>query len=328
MRTARRCRPDRPGLGGAAGRWQPCGPRRSGWWRCIQVGRRRGAISGCVCDQLPIGHCCSAHRHGRLLHTSVTGRPRAGKSRTSTARRPFGLATTPHFGQILDPGPQLDQQFDLPADFLDVAESSGLIIPIGGWVITEACRQQAAWQTSLDRPLQMAVNLSGRQLLQADLCEHVSAAIDRAAIDPARLTLELTETVFTQASRSFLTDLETLKARGVRFALDDFGTGFSSLAYLERFPVDVVKIGPTFVAGLGTRTQDTTLVTAIVNLGHTLHLTVVAEGVETPDQLAALQDMGCDLVQGFHFARPSPADRIPGMLAAIRNPVPGTGARR
>jgi len=215
-----------------------------------------------------------------------------------------------------------------PPDFLDVAESSGLIIPIGGWVIAEACRQQAAWQASLDRSLQMAVNLSGRQLLQADLCEHVSAIIDGAAMDPARLTLELTETVFTQASRSFLADLEALKARGVRFALDDFGTGFSSLAYLERFPVDVVKIGPTFVAGLGSRTQDTTLVTAIVNLGHTLHLTVVAEGVETPDQLAALQDMGCDLVQGFHFARPSPADQIPGLLAGIRNPAPRTGARR
>ena len=157
-----------------------------------------------------------------------------------------------------------------PPDFLDVAESSGLIIPIGGWVITEACHQQAAWQTSLDRPLQVAVNLSGRQLLQADLCEHVSAAIDSAAMDPARLTLELTETVFTQASRSFLADLETLKARGVRFALDDFGTGYSSLAYLERFPVDVVKIGPTFVAGLGITTQDSTLVTAIVDLGHTL----------------------------------------------------------
>ncbi len=222
-----------------------------------------------------------------------------------------------------------------PPDFLDVAESSGLIIPIGGWVIAEACRQQAAWQASLDRPLQMAVNLSGRQLLQADLCEHVSAIIDGAAMDPARLTLELTETVFTQASRSFLADLETLKARGVRFALDDFGTGYSSLAYLERFPVDVVKIGPTFVAGLGITTQDSTLVTAIVNLGHALHLTVVAEGVETPDQLAALQDMGCDLVQGFHFARPSPAERIPGLLAAIRhppsairNPAPRTGARR
>ena len=215
-----------------------------------------------------------------------------------------------------------------PAEFLDVAENSGLIVPIGGWVITEACHQQAAWQASLGRPLHMAVNLSGRQLLQADLCEHVSATIDRAAIDPARLTLELTETVFTQASRSFLADLEALKARGVRFALDDFGTGFSSLAYLDRFPVDAVKIGPTFVAGLGSRTQDTGLVTAIVDLGHTLHLTVIAEGVETPDQLAALQDMGCDLVQGFHFARPSPADRIPGLLAGIHKPATGTATRR
>jgi EAL domain-containing protein (putative c-di-GMP-specific phosphodiesterase class I) len=215
-----------------------------------------------------------------------------------------------------------------PGDFLDVAEDTGLIIPIGAWVVTEACRQQGAWQASLGRPLQMAVNLSGRQLLQADLCDHVSAAIDHAAMDPARLTLELTETVFTQASRSFLADLETLKARGVRFALDDFGTGYSSLAYLEQFPVDVVKIGPTFVAGLGITTQDTTLVTAIVNLGHTLHLTVVAEGVETLDQLAALQDMGCDLVQGFHFAVPSPADQIPALLAAIRTTVPRTGQRR
>ena len=198
-----------------------------------------------------------------------------------------------------------------PADFLDVAESSGLIIPMGAWVLAEACRQQAAWQATLDRPLQMAVNLSGRQLLQADLCDQVAATIADAGLDSTRLTLELTETVLIQASRSVLADLEALKARGVRFALDDFGTGFSSLAYLDRFPVDVIKIGPSFVAGLGTEPDHATLLAAIVNLGHSLGLTVVAEGVETAGQLTALQDTGCDLVQGFHFARPHPADQNP-----------------
>jgi diguanylate cyclase (GGDEF)-like protein/PAS domain S-box-containing protein len=211
-----------------------------------------------------------------------------------------------------------------PAEFLDVAESSGLIIPIGAWVVTEACRQQAAWQTSLGRSLQVAVNLSGRQLLQADLCEQVLEAINSAARDPTQLTLELTETVFIQASRSVLKDLEALKARGVRFALDDFGTGFSSLAYLDRFPVDVIKIGPTFLNGLGTDPHHSALLAAIVNLGHTLGLTVVAEGVETPDQLAAVQDMGCDLVQGFHLARPHPADQIPTLIVD-RHVIPYLG---
>jgi diguanylate cyclase (GGDEF)-like protein/PAS domain S-box-containing protein len=201
-----------------------------------------------------------------------------------------------------------------PAAFLDVAESSGLIIPIGAWVLAEACRQQAAWQASLGRPLQMAVNLSGRQLLQADLCDQVAAAIDSAGVEPARLTLELTETVFIQASRSVLADLEALKARGVRFALDDFGTGFSSLAYLDRFPVDMIKIGPTFLNGIDIDPHHSALLAAIVSLGHTLGLTVIAEGIETPDQLAAVHDVGCDLVQGFHFARPHRADQIPTLI--------------
>ena len=204
----------------------------------------------------------------------------------------------------------------LPAVFLDVAEASGLIVPIGDRVLHEACRQQARWERELPRPLQMAVNLSGRQVLRPALRVEILDAIDTGGIDPHRLTIELTETVFTEASRSFLADLAALKARGVLFALDDFGTGYSSLAYLERFPVDMVKIGQRFVAGLGVNSRDTTIVNAIVNLGHTLDLTVIAEGVETPDQLHHLRNLGCDLAQGFHFARPGPPDDIARLASA------------
>jgi len=204
----------------------------------------------------------------------------------------------------------------LPAVFLDVAEASGLIVPIGDRVLHEACRQQARWERELPRPLQMAVNLSGRQVLRPALRDEILDAIDTGGIDPHRLTIELTETVFTEASRSFLADLAALKARGVLFALDDFGTGYSSLAYLERFPVDMVKIGQRFVAGLGVNSRDTTIVNAIVNLGHTLDLTVIAEGVETPEQLHHLRNLGCDLAQGFHFARPGPANDIARLVSA------------
>ena len=207
-----------------------------------------------------------------------------------------------------------------PADFLDVAESCGLILPIGEWVVAAACGQQATWQVAGSERTYMAVNISGRQMMQDALEDHIAAVIDATGIDPTCLVLELTETVFTEASQSSLSTLQALRARGVRFALDDFGTGYSSLAYLQRFPADIIKIGASFVAGLGTNPRDTTLVSAIVKLGQNLGLTVVAEGVETARQAGELAELGCELAQGFYFARPMPADDV-GELTPVLRPV-------
>jgi EAL domain-containing protein (putative c-di-GMP-specific phosphodiesterase class I) len=202
-----------------------------------------------------------------------------------------------------------------PPHFLNVAESSGMIVPIGAWVIEEVCRQQVVWRH--EHPLQVAVNLSGRQLNQIDLCAHVQGAMDRSGIIPSDLVIELTESVFVRASLPILAGLEDLKAMGVHFALDDFGTGFSSFSRLQRFPVDSIKIGSEFVTGVGMSARATDLVAAIVNLSHALHMGVVAEGVELAEQLILLRGMNCDSIQGFYFARPTPAEQIPAVLADI-----------
>lgn len=211
-----------------------------------------------------------------------------------------------------------------PAEFLDVAESSGLIVPIGAWVIEEACRQQASWHS--EYPLQMSVNLSGSQLHHVDLCANIQDTVARSGIIPGYLVIELTETIFVRASLALLTDLEDLKASGVHFALDDFGTGFSSFSRLQFFPVDSIKIGPEFVAGVGTTARATDLVAAIINLSHALRMTVVAEGVEAAEQLILLRGMDCDFVQGFYFARPMPPEQIPAALAGISSNAISYGA--
>jgi diguanylate cyclase (GGDEF)-like protein/PAS domain S-box-containing protein len=208
----------------------------------------------------------------------------------------------------------------LPADFLGVAEESGLIVPIGAWVLTEACRQARRWETELkmDTPLEMAVNLSGRQLAQSDFATVAAAIVADAEIDPTRvqLCLEITESLLMRDPEATAGTLKALKASGMRLAIDDFGTGYSSLAYLKWFPVDTVKIDRSFIAGLDSDTADRAIVGAIVDLAHALGMTVVAEGVETPGQLDRLRSLGCDQAQGFLFARPQPADWVTARLAA------------
>ncbi len=189
-----------------------------------------------------------------------------------------------------------------PSEFVAIAEETGQIMPIGRFVIREACRQAAIW--SVDSPgLRMFVNLSTRQLADDDLLDDVRAALTQHGLRPEQLTLEVTETEMMHDFDVARDALLALKALGVRIAIDDFGTGFSSLSYLRRLPIDVLKIAKPFVDGIGDSDADTAFVRGIVELGHVVGAEVVAEGVERVDQYAHLVDMGCDLVQGYYYSR-------------------------
>jgi diguanylate cyclase (GGDEF)-like protein/PAS domain S-box-containing protein len=205
----------------------------------------------------------------------------------------------------------------LPGDFITVAEETGLIVPIGTWVLDQACRQVQRWHASNERatPLRVSVNISGRQLGHARLVEDVAAALADTGIDPADVELEITESVLMDDVEMSSETLGRLHALGVKLAVDDFGTGYSSLSYLRRFPVDLLKVDRSFVDGLGTDPSDSAIVTAIITLAHTLGLSAVAEGVESALQLAELRRLDCDRGQGYFMARPAGGHEIGEMLA-------------
>jgi diguanylate cyclase (GGDEF)-like protein/PAS domain S-box-containing protein len=224
-----------------------------------------------------------------------------------------------------------------PTDFIPVAEENGLIEPIGRWVLDRACRQCARWYR--DRPdsppISVAVNLSAVQVASRCLADSVSSALRGAGLDPACLTLEITESVMLADADGLSETLEELTAIGVRLVLDDFGTGYSSLAYLTRLPLDALKVDRSFIDGLGTEPEDTAITEAIVAMSHALSLRVVGEGAETARQVSELDRLGCDLVQGFYFSRPVPAAEITRMLEdgvpwdpSARPAVAGVPARR
>ena len=196
-----------------------------------------------------------------------------------------------------------------PGDFIPFAEETGLIVPIGRWVLREGCRQAAALREALpyDSPLTMAVNLSVKQLQHSDIVADVRDALTASGLDPAGLTLEITETAIMTDTDMAVRRLEELKELGVRLAMDDFGTGYSSLSYLSRFPVDVLKMDRSFLRP-GASAETSTLAAAVITLGETLDLQVVAEGIEQVEQWGTLRELGCDLGQGFYFARPMDAD--------------------
>ncbi|MDQ1476536.1 MAG: hypothetical protein QOE62_1765 [Actinomycetota bacterium] len=203
-----------------------------------------------------------------------------------------------------------------PAAFLEIAEETGLIVPIGAWVLHEACSQTARWCAELPHqsPLSIGVNLSARQLNDPELVAIVDSVLAATRLDPALLTLEINETVLVE-NRDVAADvLVQLAARGVRIGVDDFGTGQSSLAHLSVLPVDTLKIDRSLIAGLGRHQQDLAIVSAIVGLGHALDLTVTAEGVEDELQLHTLRTLGCDLGQGFYFARPQPGQVVRALV--------------
>ena len=211
-----------------------------------------------------------------------------------------------------------------PTEFIAIAEETGLIVPLGEWVLDRACRQLHHWQYQHpDRhDLVMSVNLSGVQLRQPDLLERITAVLEDTAVDPHRLILELTESVLMDDPIETLRVLRDLKQLGLRLSVDDFGTGYSSLAYLKRFPVDALKIDRTFVDGLGTDPDDSAIVTAVLALASALGLTSIAEGIETQAQLNALAALGCQRAQGFLLGRPAPAADLDEILHAGRVLVP------
>jgi diguanylate cyclase (GGDEF)-like protein len=203
-----------------------------------------------------------------------------------------------------------------PGEFIASAESSGLIVPIGRWVLREACQQVRRWQTAYAgaERLSISINLSARQLQDACIVDDVADALAASGLEPSALVLEITETLLMQDVEATVQRLRQLKALGVRLAIDDFGTGYSSLSYLRRFPVDVLKIDRSFVSGVGDGSEDAVLTEAIVMLAHTLRLKVVAEGIEEPEQLAFLRRLACDLGQGYYFARPLPVSELEDLL--------------
>ena len=202
-----------------------------------------------------------------------------------------------------------------PAQFIPVAEDSGMIVPIGAWALAEACRQNAAWQDSGRPRMKVAVNVSPMQFARADFVDTVSQALSQSGLDPPLLELELTENVVVRDLEESVRQMDRLRALGVSISIDDFGTGYSSLSYLRRLPVDTLKIDQSFLKELGSESNTIPLVQAIVTLAHGLGLTVVAEGVENRHQLEVLRSVGCDKFQGYLLGEPLPAEAAGRMLA-------------
>jgi EAL domain-containing protein (putative c-di-GMP-specific phosphodiesterase class I) len=212
-----------------------------------------------------------------------------------------------------------------PLDFIPLAEQTGLIVPIGRYVLREACRQMRAWHTSYptNPPMTVSVNLSARELDEPGLIDSVRAVLAETGLDPAHLVLEITESLLLVDLPATVRILSDLRALGVRLAVDDFGTGYSSLAYLENLPVDILKIDKSFVDRIGEAPtelpgpdgapQQSVMVSAISQLGHALHLQLVAEGIEQREQVSTLQGLACQYGQGYYFAKPLP----PGALADL-----------
>ena len=204
-----------------------------------------------------------------------------------------------------------------PADFITLTEETGLIVPIGQWVLREACRQASQWETVLssDKPLIISVNLSAKQVQHPAFLDEVMEILRQSGLPPSRLMLEITESLLMDEEPTTLATLQALRGLGIHLALDDFGTGYSALNYLKRFPADTLKIDRSFVRGVGERPEDTAIVQAVITVAKSLQLRVAAEGIETEEQADHLRGMGCDYGQGFFFARPLPAAKVPALLA-------------
>ena len=207
-----------------------------------------------------------------------------------------------------------------PAEFIPVAEETGLIVPIGEWALVEACRQALSWQVHLPWPVRVAVNLSPRQLEAAEVIEHVAQALSRSGLPATLLELEITESAVVRDTQQAAFALQRLRALGVSVAIDDFGVGYSSLSYLQELPVDKFKIDRSFIARLRGPGSDTRLVRALIAMAHSLKVGIVAEGVETPYQLEQLKSLRCDEAQGFLLGRPMPGEDFRAMVASLQPP--------
>jgi diguanylate cyclase (GGDEF)-like protein len=211
-----------------------------------------------------------------------------------------------------------------PAEFIPMAEDTGLIVPIGEWVLRQACLQSKSWQSQGFAPIQMAVNICARQFRDQDLAQTVIRILDETNLAPQHLELELTESSIMQNADVAASVLSRLKAMGIKISIDDFGTGFSSLASLKRLPIDALKVDKSFVMDATTDPDDAALVMAIITLAHNLRLKVIAEGVETEEQLRFLHLLRCDEIQGFLFSKPLPAEMLVSLLDSHRGRMPTT----
>lgn len=216
-----------------------------------------------------------------------------------------------------------EQGLIAPADFIPLLEETGLIVPVGEWVLREACAQATAWRQAGLPPLRMAVNLSARQLRHERFADTVATALADTGMDPDGLELEITESAVMQQVEACLETLRQIHALGVQISMDDFGTGYSSLSHLKLLPIDTVKIDRSFVRDIPADENDAAIVQAIIVLAHTLRLNVIAEGVETQEQLEFLRAHSCDAMQGYLFSRPLPADEITSLLKCGRSLPPG-----
>ncbi|MBF0181057.1 MAG: EAL domain-containing protein [Magnetococcales bacterium] len=205
-----------------------------------------------------------------------------------------------------------------PGEFIPLAEETGLIVPMGLWVLRTACQRAMAWFAAGHPRFRVAVNLSGIQFGQPDFIEQVTGTLRATGMDPALLELELTESIAMGDAEETLAKLSALSDVGVELAIDDFGTGFSSLKYLKRFPIDTLKIDQSFVRNCASDTEDTAIIRAVIGLAHSLGLSVIAEGVETSEQLEVLRRYDCDQIQGYLYARPMPEEALLAFLGRMR----------
>jgi EAL domain-containing protein (putative c-di-GMP-specific phosphodiesterase class I) len=207
-----------------------------------------------------------------------------------------------------------------PSMFIPIAEETGLIIPIGEWVLREACRQASCWQRDFGRSVKISVNVSVVQLRRPDFVEIVMSALQSSLLPPRLLELEITETILMDRFDRIAENLSSLRNLGVGVSLDDFGTGYSSLSYLHKLPVDTLKIDRSFLADIQPDRGTLALIAGLTSLAHSLGKTVVVEGVETASQLNAIQLTGCDSAQGFLIGRPVPASSVRASIATVQGP--------
>jgi EAL domain-containing protein (putative c-di-GMP-specific phosphodiesterase class I) len=205
-----------------------------------------------------------------------------------------------------------------PAEFVALAAETGLISPMGRWVLNEACRRTKGWQQSYPRssPLRVIVNFSATQLHHPGSEETIREALASSGLGAESLSLDVTESAFIDALEGNALALQRIEDLGVGICIDDFGTGYSSLSYLKRLPADALKIDKSFITGIGEDDEDTAIARMVVELAHTLGMKVIAEGVESKEQVALLEEMGCDMAQGFHFERPLPPEAVSEVLLA------------
>jgi EAL domain-containing protein (putative c-di-GMP-specific phosphodiesterase class I) len=201
-----------------------------------------------------------------------------------------------------------------PAKFIPLAEQTGLIVPIGEWVLKTACAQNKAWRNAGLAPIRVAINLAARQFSDQDLVRKIEQILRQTGLDPEGLELEITEGTVMEDTETAIKILNDLKGMGLQVAIDDFGTGYSSLTYLKQFPIHTLKIDQSFVRDITTDRHDASIVATIIGLGHSLNLKVVAEGVETEEQLRMLRSSRCDEFQGYLTSKPLPAREFEALL--------------